>query len=127
MIYRVIVNLLENAIKFSPVESRIEIGGRVESADWIKIWVRDEGPGIPPAEQERIFEKFMRGGGKEKPKGLGVGLAFCRLAVQGHGGRIWLESELGKGTTFWAVLPVARVRKTGKLLRQTGRLELKDE
>jgi signal transduction histidine kinase len=56
-----------------------------------------------------------------------VGLAFCRLAVQGHGGRIWLESEVEKGTTFWLTLPIARVKKTGKLLRQTGRLELKDE
>jgi PAS domain S-box-containing protein len=127
MIYRVFVNLLENAIKFTPVESKIEIGGRVESADWVKIWVKDNGPGIPQAGQDRIFEKFMRLRGKDKPGGLGVGLAFCRLAVQGHGGRIWLESEMEKGTTFWLTLPIARVKKTGKLLRQTGRLELKDE
>jgi NtrC-family two-component system sensor histidine kinase KinB len=127
MIHRVFVNLLENAIKFTPVESRIEIGGRADNADWIKMWVRDNGPGIPLAEQDRIFEKFMRVRGKDKPVGLGVGLSFCRLAVQGHGGRIWLESEPGKGTTFWLTLPIARVKKTGKLLRQTGRLELKDE
>jgi signal transduction histidine kinase len=127
MIYRVIVNLLENAIKFTPVEGQIEIGGRVEDADWVKVWVRDNGPGIPLAEQERIFEKFMRGHGADKPKGLGVGLAFCRLAVLGHGGRIWLESEPGKGSTFSVTLPIARVKKTGRLLRQTGRLEIKDE
>lgn len=127
MIYRVFVNLLENAIKFTPPQSKVEIGGRVEDADWVTIWVRDNGPGIPLAEQERIFEKFMRVRGKDKPGGLGVGLAFCRLAVQAHGGRIWLESEPDKGATFRLTLPVARVKKTGKLTRQTGRLELKHD
>jgi PAS domain S-box-containing protein len=127
MIYRVFVNLLENAIKFTPAEGSVEIGGRVEDADWVKIWVRDNGPGIPAAEQERVFEKFTRLRGKDKPGGLGVGLAFCRLAVKAHGGRIWLESEPGKGSTFWLTLPIARAKKTGKLLRQTGRLELKPD
>ncbi len=124
MIHRVLINLLENAIKFTPVRGRIIIGGRVESAEWVRLWVRDDGPGIPPAEQERIFEKFMRLHGKERPGGLGVGLAFCRLAVNGHGGRIWVESEPQKGATFWLTLPVARVRQTGKLRRQTGRLSI---
>ncbi len=127
MIYRVFVNLLENAIKFTPAQGKVEIGGRVEDADWIRMWVRDNGPGIPPAEQERIFEKFTRLRASEKSGGLGVGLAFCRLAVQAHGGRIWLESEPGKGSTFWMTLPIARAKKTGKLLRQTGRLELKSD
>jgi signal transduction histidine kinase len=125
MIHRVFINLLENAIKFTPAEGMIEIGGRVENADWVKIWVRDNGPGIPPAEQERIFEKFIRLRGNNKmPGGLGVGLAFCRLAVLGHGGRIWVESEMNKGATFWLTLPVAHARKTGKLTRQTRRLKL---
>jgi len=124
MIHRVFINLLENAIKFTPAEGRIEIGGKVENADWVKIWVRDTGPGIPPQEQERIFEKFLRLRGKDRHGGLGVGLAFCRLAVQGHGGRIWVESELDKGSTFWLTLPVVRAHKTGKLKRQTGRLKL---
>jgi len=128
MIHRVFINLLENAIKFTPVEGRIEIGGRVDNADWVKFWVRDSGPGIPPAEQERIFEKFIRLRGKEKAGGLGVGLAFCRLATRAHGGQIVVESEPGKGSTFWLTLPVARlVKKTGKLLRQTGRLQMQQE
>lgn len=128
MVHRVFINLLENAIKFTPPEGQIEIGGRVENADWVKMWVRDSGPGIPPSEQERIFEKFIRLRGKNKmPSGLGVGLAFCRLAVLGHGGRIWVESEVDKGATFWMTLPVARARKTGKLTRQTGRLKLETE
>ncbi|HVN15785.1 MAG TPA: GAF domain-containing protein [Anaerolineales bacterium] len=128
MIHRVFINLLENAIKFTPVEGHIEIGGRVDSAEWVKFWVRDTGPGIPPQEQERIFEKFVRLRRKEKVGGLGVGLAFCRLATQAHGGQIVVESEVGKGSTFWLTLPVARmVKKTGKLLRQTGRLQMQNE
>ena len=127
MIHRVFINLLENAIKFTPPEGKIEIGGKVENADWVRIWVRDSGPGIPPQEQDRIFEKFIRLRGKDKPGGLGVGLAFCRLAVLGHGGRIWVESELDKGSTFFLTLPVVRARQTGKLKRQTGRLKLEKE
>jgi PAS domain S-box-containing protein len=127
MIHRVLINLLENAIKFTPVKGRIVIGGRVESAEWVRLWVRDNGSGIPPGEQERIFEKFTRLNGREKAAGLGVGLAFCRLAVNGHGGRIWVESEAGHGATFWFTLPVARIRRTGKLRRQTGRLSLEKD
>jgi PAS domain S-box-containing protein len=127
MIHRVFINLLENAIKFTPPRGRIVIGGRVENAEWVKIWVRDDGPGIAPGEQERIFDKFTRLHGKDRPGGLGVGLAFCRLAVNGHGGRIWVESAPGQGTTFWLTVPVARVRQTGKLQRQTGRLSLEQD
>jgi signal transduction histidine kinase len=55
-----------------------------------------------------------------------VGLAFCKLAVQGHGGQIWVESELGNGTTFWLTLPVAQKKETGEIKRQTGRLVMKE-
>lgn len=106
MCHRVLVNLLENAIKFTPTEGNIEVGAK-KDGNWLEFWVRDNGPGIPPAEQEHIFEKFTRLRGKNKPGGLGVGLAFCRLAVQGHGGRIWVESQDGKGATFHFTLPLA--------------------
>ncbi len=106
MSHRVLVNLIENAIKFTPTEGNIEVGVKKEG-EWLQFWVRDNGPGIPPAEQERIFEKFTRLRGKTAPGGLGVGLAFCRLAVQGHGGRIWVESQDGKGATFHFTLPLA--------------------
>jgi PAS domain S-box-containing protein len=121
MIHRVLINLLENAIKYTPAEGTIEIGGRMEGADWVKLWVRDSGPGIPPSELERIFEKFIRLRGKDKmPGGLGVGLAFCRLAVQGHGGRIWVESEMEKSTTFWLTLPVAAPARPASLPARPG-------
>ncbi|MDP1780234.1 MAG: ATP-binding protein, partial [Anaerolineales bacterium] len=63
--------------------------------------------------------------GKDRPGGLGVGLAFCRLAVHGHGGEIWVESSPGNGATFWLTLPVAKKKLTGELMRQTGRLTMK--
>ena len=125
MIHRVLINLLENAIKFTPTDGRIEIGAQTND-EFVKIWVRDDGPGIHPADQERIFDKFTRVRGKDKPGGLGVGLAFCKLAVQGHGGKIWVESEMNKGTTFWLTLPAARKKQTGKLKRHTGKLELEE-
>lgn len=128
MIYRVFVNLLENAIKFTPVGGRIEIGAQTMSdGAYVKFYVRDTGPGISPADQERIFEKFTRLRGKNRPGGLGVGLAFCRLAVHGHGGEIHVESEPGNGTTFWLTLPVAKKQSTGQLKRQTGRLTFKPD
>jgi signal transduction histidine kinase len=123
MIHRVLINLLENAIKFTPVDRRIEIGAQPDGI-FVKIWVRDNGPGIPIADQQRIFDKFTRLRGKDKPGGLGVGLAFCKLAVQGHGGQLWVESILEKGTTFWLTLPVAQKKQTGRLQRHTGKLEL---
>ncbi|HRJ55070.1 MAG TPA: GAF domain-containing protein [Anaerolineales bacterium] len=128
MIYRVFVNLLENAIKFTPVGGRIEVGGQTNpDGVSVRFWVRDTGPGISAADQERIFEKFLRLRGKNRPGGLGVGLAFCRLAVHGHGGEIWVESELEKGTTFWLTLPVAKKQATGQLKRHTGRLTFKPD
>jgi len=127
MIHRVFINLMENAIKFTPVEGRIEIGAQTLDGLFVRFWVRDNGPGISPNDQERIFDKFTRLRGKDRPGGLGVGLAFCRLAVLGHGGKIWIESEIGKGTTFWLTLPVAQKKVTGQLKRQTGRLTIKPD
>jgi PAS domain S-box-containing protein len=110
MTRRVLINLMENASKFSPQNGMIELGARQED-QWIHMWVEDNGPGIPSAEQERIFDKFTRLRGSNKPGGLGIGLAFCRLAVLGHGGRIWVESEPGNGSTFHFTFPVASVEQ----------------
>ncbi|HET9590970.1 MAG TPA: GAF domain-containing protein [Anaerolineales bacterium] len=106
MARRVLINLLENASKFTPPDGTLETGARREG-DWIHLWVRDTGPGIPAADQDRIFDKFTRLRGTNRPGGLGIGLAFCRLAVQGHGGRIWVESEQDKGSVFHFTFPVA--------------------
>ena len=115
MIHRVLVNLLENSIKYTPVEGQIEIGGITDGV-FVKFWVRDNGPGISAVNKERVFDKFTRlRGSKNRPGGLGLGLAFCRLAVLGHGGEIWVESELEKGSTFWFTLPVAQKKIDGRL------------
>jgi PAS domain S-box-containing protein len=106
MARRVLINLIENSIKFSPNDGTIEISARAEDS-WVHFWVQDHGSGIPTSEQEHIFDKFTRLRGKGKVGGLGIGLAFCRLAVQGHGGKIWVESEMGKGSTFHFTFPVA--------------------
>ncbi len=107
MIRRVLINLLENASKFIPTGGKIELGASLEG-EWLQMWVQDDGPGIPFADQERIFNKFTRLKEKGAPSGLGVGLAFCRLAVVGHGGKIWVESQLGQGAKFIITLPLVK-------------------
>ena len=107
MIRRVLINLLENASKFTPPEGELQIGAQAEG-DWVQIWVQDNGPGISFADQECIFNKFTRLSGENLPGGLGVGLAFCRLAVTGHGGNIRVESKPGHGAKFMLTLPVAK-------------------
>jgi PAS domain S-box-containing protein len=106
MARRVLINLMENSVKFTPPDGKLEVGARHED-DWVHIWVKDNGPGIPAVEQERIFDKFTRLRGNTKSSGLGIGLAFCRLAVIGHGGKIWVESEPGNGSTFHFTFPIA--------------------
>jgi signal transduction histidine kinase len=109
MIRRVLINLLENAIKYSRSEGQISVGlDRVDGS--LRVRVSDQGPGIAPEDQERIFQKFARVNRSGRPKGLGLGLAFCRLAVQAHGGRIWVESALGRGSTFYFTLPIQESR-----------------
>lgn len=105
MIRRVVINLLENASKYSPQGSKIEVGASQEG-EQIMVWVEDNGPGIPASEHKRIFEKFTRLKTESAPKGLGLGLAYCHLAVQAHGGKIWVESEVGRGSRFTFSLPV---------------------
>jgi signal transduction histidine kinase len=113
MIRRVLINLLENAAKYAVEKADITIGA-AHKDDWIEVWVEDTGPGISPEEQKYIFDKYTRArvgagaaGATGKGKGLGLGLAFCKLAVENHGGKIWVESELGKGTRFTFTLPVS--------------------
>ncbi len=108
---RVLHNLLDNALKFTPEEGRVRLWARLDPQDGkdaVLVGVTDTGPGIPPELQERIFEKFQQfGKGKGRRKGTGLGLAFCKLAVEAHGGEIWVESQVGAGSTFVVRLPLA--------------------
>ena len=105
MIRRVLINLLENAIKYSRAEGKISV--TLDKLDnELRVGISDNGPGVPSEDQTRIFEKFARVQRKGRPKGLGLGLAFCRLAVEAHEGRIWVESQPGQGSTFYFTLPI---------------------
>ncbi len=103
---RVLNNLLDNALKYTPDGGLITVTARPVNGR-VEVRVSDTGPGIPPEHQERIFDRFTRVPGSEgRRRGLGLGLTFCRSVIEAHGGRIWVESEVGQGSTFAFTIPV---------------------
>jgi two-component system, OmpR family, phosphate regulon sensor histidine kinase PhoR len=103
---RAIGNLLHNAIKFTPDGGIISVSAEAVDDD-IRFCVADSGPGVPPGEQERIFERFYKQDRSRTRGGTGLGLAIARHIVEGHGGRIWVESRPGEGARFYFTLPKA--------------------
>ena len=112
LIQRVLCNLLDNAIAYSPVRGRVKVRVLQEEHD-VRVEVEDCGPGIPPGWGEKIFEKFTQveayARGRRFSKGLG--LTFCKLAVEAHGGRIGVRSRVGCGSTFWFTLPAGEAAR----------------
>jgi signal transduction histidine kinase len=103
---RVIANLIDNALKFTPPQGTITIAVRA-TADELIISITDTGPGIPPEDRERIFERFAQSQQEKPQRGFGLGLTFCQLAVQAHNGKIWVEAgENGLGSRFIFTLPI---------------------
>jgi signal transduction histidine kinase len=100
-------NLLGNALRYSPPGSTIIVGARAEGAE-LQLWVTDEGPGIAPEHLPDIFERFYRADPSRSREsgGSGLGLTIAKQWVTLHGGRLWVESEVGAGTTFYIALPV---------------------
>jgi signal transduction histidine kinase len=103
---RAVWNLLDNAVKYSPDSKTVRVGVS-RHAGLVAIAVRDEGVGIPAAEQDAIFEKFIRGSGSDRrgTKGTGIGLAMVKHIIEAHGGEVRVESEVGEGSTFTILLP----------------------
>jgi two-component system, NtrC family, sensor histidine kinase KinB len=123
-IVRLLQNLIDNAIRYSPANGVVTLGGHffahdqpcpddiplhlpMTQGDWLVLWVQDRGMGIPRAYHERIFEKFGQVRGR-KVRGTGLGLTFSKLAIEAHNGHIWVESEEGTGSIFAFALPLAR-------------------
>ena len=105
LILRVLTNLMDNAIKFTSYSGRISIGAE-QMENQVQFAVTDTGLRIPIESRLRIFDRFARLEGAEGVKGTGIGLAFCKLAVEAHAGRIWVESKEGHGATFYFTLPL---------------------
>jgi signal transduction histidine kinase len=108
-IRQVVLNLLSNAIKFTPEGGRIEVAAAPRDGS-VEVAVSDTGVGIAPEDQEKVFEEFRQvGTSDKKAEGTGLGLTLCRKFIELHGGRIWVKSQVGEGSTFTFTIPVRRV------------------
>jgi signal transduction histidine kinase len=105
MASRVLTNLLDNAAKFTPTNGKIGLTIAEHDGELL-FTVSDTGPGIPAESQEHIFERFTRLESAKGTRGTGLGLPFCKLAVEAHGGKIWVESTPGEGSRFKFSLPL---------------------
>ena len=103
-IIQVLSNLIENAIKFAARDGSVRVGARSDG-ERVEIAVSDDGPGIPEDEVARIFDRYERGKATGR-HGVGLGLYIAKGIVDAHGGRMWLETEVGAGSTFYFTLPV---------------------
>jgi len=106
LIEQVFVNLLENAVKYTPAGTPVEISA-VAAEGAVVVDVADRGPGFPPGEEQRVFDKFYRIAGATSVSGVGLGLTICRGIVTAHGGRIWAENRRDGGAVFRFTLPLA--------------------
>lgn len=108
---RVIVNLVDNALKFTPSGGLIELNAQIQpQANLLLVQISDTGPGIPPEYRTKIFERFSQvPGQRARKRGTGLGLTFCKLAIEAHGGKIWVEpNPAGTGSLFCFTIPIKK-------------------
>jgi signal transduction histidine kinase len=103
---QIVFNLVSNAVKFTPGGGRVDISARLDDGQ-VEIDVADTGPGIAPDQQETIFEEFKQAMDAKRAEGTGLGLPLSRKLVELHGGRLWVESEVGRGSTFRFTIPIS--------------------
>jgi signal transduction histidine kinase len=108
---QVLVNLISNAIKYSPNGHTIVIGASTKLGGWIEVWVKDYGLGIPEADQPYLFERFYRVKHQDRQTidGTGLGLSLCKLLIENQGGQIGFHSTHGQGSCFYFTLPTAEI------------------
>ena len=111
LLHQVLANLISNAVKYSPKGSVIDLGARRDE-DYVTLWVRDQGIGIPPESLDKVFDMFYRvdNTSKRQTAGTGLGLALVKEIVAAHGGQVWVDSVAGKGSTFHVSLPAITAR-----------------
>lgn len=109
-IVRVIMNLLDNAVKFTPEGGQVRVLATLLPDEMISVRIEDTGPGIPAEYEEKIFERFSQVPGQRgRRRGSGLGLAFCRMTIEAHGGNIWVESPPEGGSVFAFTLPIGNI------------------
>ena len=119
-IQQALVNLIDNAVKHSPAGATVTVGLKSElngtpragsSPPMLRLFVEDRGPGIPPEDRERIFERFYRRGAelRRSTQGVGIGLSIVKHIVEAHGGRVIVEGAVGHGSRFTIELPTRQV------------------
>jgi signal transduction histidine kinase len=114
-ITQVLVNVVVNAVKFTPSNGKVTITVDQRQQASVTLSVKDTGPGIPEDEIDKIFDKFYQVArvNKEKTRGAGLGLAISKALVEMHGGKLWIESELGKGSVFSFSIPARKLLESG--------------
>jgi CheY-like chemotaxis protein len=117
---QIVLNLLSNAVKFTPDSGHVQVSATIE-AEYLLVTVADDGPGIAAEDRERIFESFQQGS-RDVPKdeGTGLGLTLCRRIVELFGGGMWLDSDVGRGSTFGFSVPVIRSAEPKTRATQSG-------
>jgi two-component system sensor histidine kinase KdpD len=113
MIEQVLINLLENAAKYTPPGSPLDISAAADGGGCVMVRIADRGPGLARGDDKRIFDKFYRGKTSNNASGAGLGLPICRAIIETHGGKIWAENRPGGGAVFCFTLPLTAEKSIG--------------